>query len=273
MYDTTHHTQPGDQADKHPRLTIAQLQLVEEGRVAVDPTCSNLAVGAHGGRLVLTFVESDAVSVIGVADLRRPQQLQRIFERGLRGAAFWRQRLVTWGDGGLTVRPSEYSAEGEVRVDEPVVDVTSSQSRLFVLRTSTLDILDDELSRIGQVPSNGAHGAALCSGKVVLLDSEGLQLFDLNDLGVPQAAERYPLDGGERLSAVGGAREHTHLFVARREGGGALFDCSGDHIQEAATFSVDPWFSGAVRTNKWFARLEADRRSLALYRRDRTAIL
>lgn len=256
-------TVPEDQR----KLMIKQIVLVRDATFNLAGHATSIGAGHLGNVPVVFTIDGDGLRVYDASRLAAPYLAQSLRVRGLRGAILWRDSLVLWGEGGLTVLAAGESRVGlgSTRIVGAIRDVISVGAHLAVLTDDGVSMLAADLSRATVIPARGATYLATAGRRLLVGTAAGLDAYDLNRSVAPRREASYAVAGITAMRAPATADAKDVLFAPRVASGGTVVHIGPSGLTELARYERDPWYAGAARAGRTIGRLVDRGTRLAIY--------
>jgi hypothetical protein len=156
----------------------------------------------------------------------------------------------------------------------PISSASAGRHRLFAVASDEVRVYDETLQMISRFDAPGGYQVRSLGDRLVLVGSNGLEIYDFGDSSQGQLIGEYPFAPAVRLVPHTGSDGRPAVFAMAANGGGALFDLSQpDGIREIARYSSDPWFARSVGCGPLLARRSGSAPAVAVLARGGTTML
>jgi hypothetical protein len=255
------------------RLRLTHALVIRDGAIALDAPCLQVETMTYEGAPAVWVVVPDHLRVY---DLRMPSQPRlALIERapGLRGGMRWRNGFLAWGVAGFelptdAVIPMASGLERPVMTlpsnrDRTVRQAVSSAANVFALTDSALEVYDERLEQIAEVPMDGGASLALRRKVLAVATDDEVKTFDVTKPVSPTSA------GSHRLERIRSIRTRPLAgagsgFLVKGEREWRMLQADGNSV-ESVRYLSEPWFASARRLKSHAVRLVNDGRRIELW--------
>jgi hypothetical protein len=275
-------------------LSIKQIQVVYEGGIQLNDTCSYITTDKFNGIPVVLCITSSGLYVYDISNNTIPRLIYQYLRHGLKGVTPIRSGLLVWGEnnvsrsigsssGGLLllswqtkqIRSFYNASVAESLSSTSIYDLTRYKDFFYALTPEGINVYNQKLEKLSLVPVEGFSQMVIwnkgkrSSSLILSSKNRTLAIYDLSNPIKPVQLERCEIEGAiARLVQPRHLNGTNYLYIQDQlTGGWRMFDLvNGSKLEEIGYMHREPWFVDAALLGKNIIFIDQSLTRLNIYR-------